>query len=128
MHALLSRGRASATADAIGGSVELAAAIGIPLAIVFFIAVILAIYSSKPSNKEKEPEVREVSGESLYDRLARERTWQTSGRDDSSYDGYRQVQMGGGRNMEAESEVLLTAPQPSRPRSSDRGGGDDYRV
>lgn len=53
--------------DVIGGFVEFVVVIGIFFVIVFFIVVIFVIYLLKLSNKEKELEVWEVSGESLYD-------------------------------------------------------------
>ncbi|KAK4180520.1 hypothetical protein QBC36DRAFT_307292 [Triangularia setosa] len=117
------RGRGSSAISAAGGSVELAAMIGIPLAIVFFIAIVLVIFSSRAGSKEKEQEVRETSCDKLYDRLVKEqselrRTQERSpGRDgDLDYE-HEGVQMETKRKQEAESKGLLTAPQPSRSRS-----------
>ncbi|KAK0662977.1 hypothetical protein QBC41DRAFT_306964 [Cercophora samala] len=113
---LTPRGRASATADAIGGSVELAAVVGIPLAIVVFIAIILVIYSSKSSSDiTKESEVREASRETMYDQLAKEQKGQNSARDHYLDDEEERAQMGTGRSLEAESEGLLTAPHIAKP-------------
>ncbi|KAK4198539.1 hypothetical protein QBC40DRAFT_266646 [Triangularia verruculosa] len=122
------RSRTSTAADALGGSVELAAIIGIPLAIVVFIAIVLVIYSSKSSSKEKEPEVREVSRDTMYDRLAKEQRGQISGGDDDLDDEHERTQMGAGRSVESESEGLLTAPQPSRARGGSGERSDDYRA